>query len=116
MNREFIPYQEALALKELGFDEPCLGHYDAKGNYSFRTDSIYGKKDIGAPLFQQAFRWFREKGYENWISHKEEGYQFVIKWQFEHAGGIEALVKINSYEEAELECLRKLINMVKNGN
>jgi hypothetical protein len=25
MNREFIPYEQALALKELGFDEPCFG-------------------------------------------------------------------------------------------
>ena len=24
MNKEFIPYEEALALKELGFDEECI--------------------------------------------------------------------------------------------
>ena len=27
MEKEFIPYQEALLLKELGFDEPCFTHY-----------------------------------------------------------------------------------------
>ena len=27
MNKEFIPYEQALALKELGFDEPCFGQY-----------------------------------------------------------------------------------------
>jgi hypothetical protein len=27
MEKEFIPYKQALALKELGFDEPCLGWY-----------------------------------------------------------------------------------------
>ncbi len=27
MNKEFIPYEQALALKELGFDEPCFGYY-----------------------------------------------------------------------------------------
>ena len=27
MEKEFIPYKQALALKELGFDEPCLFLY-----------------------------------------------------------------------------------------
>ena len=27
MNKEFVPYEESLALKELGFDEPCLAHW-----------------------------------------------------------------------------------------
>ena len=27
MNKEFIPYEEALELKRLGFDEPCLTYY-----------------------------------------------------------------------------------------
>ncbi len=27
MNKEFIPYEQALALKELGFDEPCFAWY-----------------------------------------------------------------------------------------
>ena len=26
MDKEFVPYEQALALKELGFDEPCLAH------------------------------------------------------------------------------------------
>ena len=33
MNKEFIPYEQALALKELGFDEPCFGHYLMKKFY-----------------------------------------------------------------------------------
>ena len=32
MNKEFIPYEQALALKELGFDEPCFGYYNIKDN------------------------------------------------------------------------------------
>jgi hypothetical protein len=27
MTAEFIPYEQALELKELGFDEPCLAYY-----------------------------------------------------------------------------------------
>ena len=26
MNKEFIPYEQALELKELGFDEPCFSN------------------------------------------------------------------------------------------
>ena len=28
MEKEFIPYEQALALKELGFEEECLDFYD----------------------------------------------------------------------------------------
>ncbi len=27
MDKEFVPYEPSLALKELGFDEPCFGTY-----------------------------------------------------------------------------------------
>ena len=27
MNKEFIPYEQALHLKELGFNEGCFGYY-----------------------------------------------------------------------------------------
>ena len=26
MEKEFVPYEQALELKELGFDEPCLAY------------------------------------------------------------------------------------------
>ena len=29
--KDFVPYEQALALKELGFDEPCFGFYTYKG-------------------------------------------------------------------------------------
>jgi hypothetical protein len=27
MNKEFIPYEQAVVLKELGFNEGCFGYY-----------------------------------------------------------------------------------------
>ena len=66
MKNEFIPYQQALELKELGFNEPCLGkffynHLEIGGNW--RNDDFKEDPDIfiSAPLYQQVFRWFREK-------------------------------------------------------
>jgi hypothetical protein len=62
MKNEFIPYEQALELKELGFDEPCFGRYDGrdenKGKIWYEIPNL-GKgwipvKDVLAPLYQQA--------------------------------------------------------------
>ncbi len=73
MEKEFVTYEQALALKELGFDEPCLAFYDGKNTESFYFNYLrnasgdyipFQKYDrlkwFGAPLKQQVFRWFRE--------------------------------------------------------
>ena len=72
MEKEFIPYDESLALKELGFDELCICIYNREkslrvnvfNNPNDRFKSVrlsYNNGKIPAPLYQQAFRWFREK-------------------------------------------------------
>ena len=60
MEREFIPYEQAVALKELGFDEKCLSCYlyevetfSWELNYQISNNSI--PWIISAPLYQQAF-------------------------------------------------------------
>jgi hypothetical protein len=127
MEKEFVPYEQALALKELGFDEPCLGKFyynqlEIGGNWcnnDFKEDpDVF----ISAPLYQQCFRWFREK-YDlhsliESFNQDENGndieyiysYRIVTNKIFPK----EMNVFFNSYEEAELECLKKLIEIVKN--
>jgi len=81
MIKDFIPYEQALAVKELGFDEPCLAFFEINNThqpqnlrYFLKTavnreyientkilKYIYGENSLLAPLYQQAFRWFREK-------------------------------------------------------
>ena len=73
MEKEFIPYKQALALKELGFDEPCFGFYEKEilKPTSYVNDFYHGTnhgvdfenifKTIPAPTFSQVFRWFRDK-------------------------------------------------------
>ena len=113
MKKEFIPYEIALALKELGFNEPCLAYYDyyTKGVplNIYESDDGCGQP---APLYQQAFRWFREKhGFYNQI-HKRYGWEGIIRnsvnGTLEWNDGT-----YNSPEEAELACLKKLIEIVK---
>ena len=101
MNKEFVPYEQALALKELGFDEPCLMYYD----YSWTlVDS--GVYECKAPLYQQAFRWFREKYNLNYVIVKAESWFYTIN-------GCNTQEGFNTYEEAELACLKKLIEIIK---
>jgi hypothetical protein len=61
MDKEFVPYEIALELKQLEFNEPCLGHYDNPENSVWITDSppYYANKEnvCLSPLYQQAFRW-----------------------------------------------------------
>lgn len=78
MESLFCPYEQALALKALGFDEPCFAFYqkeytetrpimvDDSEQYrltGYRTcrNSEIPKHYVSASTFSQAFRWFREK-------------------------------------------------------
>jgi len=100
MEKEFIPYEQALALKELGFDESCMASRDMNND----------KGLIQIPLYQQAFRWFREKyGYLSYIDM--DNYSFYRFTIYKGKGISEA--PYHTYEEAELECLKKLIEIVK---
>jgi hypothetical protein len=113
MEKEFIPYEQALALKELGFEEPCLAYYDY---YSKGVPLNIYESDDGcgqpAPLYQQAFRWFRNNHcFYNQI-HKGYGWEGIIRNSVN--GDIEWNDgTYNSPEEAELACLIKLIEIVK---
>ena len=110
---EFIPYEQALELKELGFDGSYFGYYDIIDEYTHKFYICYKKNDnvfsyeLGAPLYQQAFRWFREKHnivfYLNMVGVNL--YYYVI--------GTEPFLSFKTYEEAELACLKKLIEIVK---
>ncbi len=120
MEKEFIPYEQALALKELGLDEPCFGFYNnADGNVWIKhavdesIKNIY-TGDFEAPLYQQAFRWFREK-YEAYYTiegSNRHGFAFCIYSENDDIVEEVSLVH-TTYEEAELECLKKLIELCK---
>ena len=138
MEKEFTPYQEALELKELGFDETCFGYYvdgELRGinlgmeelggvepyyqRLGFHTLSNHdidnpNKIVATAPTYSQAFRWFRDVYnlkscimFRTSMEDNKEYYDWLIKGQevvYRH---------FNTYEEAELACLQKLIEIVK---
>ena len=130
MNKEFIPYEQALELKELGFNEPTLTYYFDDG--TIRTGlsiSLYNgwtyegvQKMLVtlAPLYQQAFRWFRDKKLcdGSVCRHGEADGGYSYRWDIVHEYGVyeERHFKqgYKTYEEAELACLKQLIEIVKN--
>jgi hypothetical protein len=131
MEKEFIPYEQALALKELGFDEPCIACYTENAFGSTPEQKVqYWREPIGgnddyvfvlAPLYQQAFRFFKEK--YDLYSHVRESLsidnmiEFVtqINGSYVNHGIFDKPInRFEIYEEAQLECLKKLIEIVKN--
>jgi hypothetical protein len=126
MKNEFVPYELALKLKQLGFDEPCFAGYRGSewigtdgpnsryfhsqlfSNHQFDEDQ---KEYCSSPLFQQAFRWFRKKEFLiDVTSLNSNEYEFYIQWSFAYSH-LSDIYK--TYEEAEIACLDKLIEIVK---
>jgi len=139
MEKEFVPYELALRLKALGFDEPCFATYrkGAIGSQKpFEYDLDYHTKVqmssniipinseyteeskwISAPTWQSAFNWFLEKH----SLYFRPDYLDELK-EYDFQGSIHKLGKYNAivfigdhktHKEAELECLKKLIEIVE---
>jgi hypothetical protein len=133
MEKEFIPYEQALALKELGFESPYpIGGYQGGKVFYYENGELYYDSrpmyssdahsgQILAPLYQQAFRWFREKYNlfcEIQIDRTTEPKFCFDIFQYEHFGNYEKIEVKEWYlyrtqEEVELECLKKLIEILK---
>ena len=118
MEKEIVPFEESYELQKLGFLEPCFAYYgEINGGEielffkrNFDTEARY----VLAPTISQAFRWFRQNhqlpcwvytsnNKEYWYSALKNGSMIVRDYE-----------PFQSYEEAELTCLRKLIEIVKN--
>jgi hypothetical protein len=110
ITKEFIPYEQSVLLKELGFDEPCFGLYhNDKTCYPTQCKSheqFYGQVCL-APLRQQAFRWFREKYNVHMYPTKYDGTKWWVNWSTWTSK------VFDTYEEAELDCLKKLIEIAQ---
>jgi hypothetical protein len=119
MENEFIPYGQALALKVQGFDEPCLAWYEIGGSglrpnatkVTLSTAQTNSNSDmVAAPLYQQAFRWFRKHELYHEIQVDKTTYP---KYTYRIVNSFGAMIiaehLYKTYEEAELECLKYLI-------
>lgn len=129
MEKEFVSYEQAVALKELGYKEKDYLNYYFK---VYKEDAIQLWKGtnklpdasfpiVPAPLKQQVFRWFREK--YNMLANV---YSNASGFLFEYHDTIGGTHRYDSditgpndagcwdtYEEAENACIDKLIELAK---
>jgi hypothetical protein len=121
MTKEFVPYDRALKLKELGFDETCFAWFVSR-EYGLQLGTVV-KSDlfrdgILAPTFSQAFRWFREEynrhSFIELIVEDKIRFDYVLYVHKDEADCIDyGDGPFETYEEAELACLDKLIEIVE---
>jgi hypothetical protein len=116
MQNEFVPYQPSLDMKELGFDKPCLTSYNENGKIFkvWENEIVMGITKCSAPLYQQCWRWFREK-YGLFAEIKP--YLIIgTEWRYtitnrNNSSGLPYEEEFETYEKAELACLIKLIEI-----
>jgi hypothetical protein len=131
MKNEFCTYEQALELAKLNFNEKCFGYYGIENKLHFEISSnldsnLTRRNFLSAPLYQQAFRWFREKhnlcGEVYTVNMGAIDYTFQIRDLYSedvkhnnfeaYTGGY--IGTFLTYEEAEQACLDKLIEICKN--
>ena len=125
MEKEFVPYEQALELKVLGFNEPCLALYWNTGKFYTTAEYIsvfsthqqnqlgdYNLDSTSAPMWQQAFKWFREK-HEVYGEIATMNNFAPIYRVYTKDGEVNTYKVFSTYDEAQLECLKKLIEIVK---
>jgi hypothetical protein len=123
MEKEFVPYELALKIKQIGYkkegvDEDCFAFYDEEEYlFTVREQDDINEEWLIAPTFSQAFRWFREK--------YDLHYQLIPFFSDKESHAVDyylALaqhrppIQVKTFEEAELACLEKLIEIVEQTN
>ena len=130
IEKEFVPYEEALTLKELGFNKPCLASYYHAGKRLDICEYInHGEYTVLAPTFSQAFRWLREKYWYTALILCDS-FQIIMQistsrtrdsrtWEWKPIYVTQTYHKeegLKSYDESELACLKQLIEIAKEKN
>ncbi len=119
MEKEFVPYELALELKHLGFDEPCLAVFNDSKQFRINSesrnwnDNLVNGDTTSSPTYSQAFRWFREKYKVRFFIESGMSSNWGEFFKVIFPDGEQRGMSYTTYEEAELECLKKLIEIVK---
>lgn len=144
MQEEFIPYEESLSIKKLGFDDPCYSVYGynmedykengmykrlvsleeikfTEGNFEIKKESLknslIGDNGICAPTFREFFGWIR-RNYSIFpliIVNGDREFRFTTTIIGEGVTEENSPSgRYNSYEECELECVRHCISLISN--
>ena len=117
MEKEFVTYELAIKLKQLGFDEPCFGWFTDFEHFYLNniTNGKMFKGNSGclAPTYSQAFRWFREN--YNWTIKVNQVTKNNWSYTLENFSKDRTYYGevYSSFEDAEIGCLKKLIEFIE---
>ena len=118
MQEQFVTYEIALKLKELGFDEECLKLWEHTEFYTVLVSpreykKVISERFIKAPLWQQVIDWFREKHNMSILipSFRISDKELAVTWRImsTNFGNINADMILTSYEEAREQAILKAI-------
>jgi len=127
MKEQFCNYEISLKLKELGFNEECMGAYMIRSSgdkYFSQISSMkpnYSKWDIYVPLWQQAQSFLREKYNLHIVIDKVCNLDNTITfWNYEicFTNSEDILMEdkyrgLKSYEQAREAAILKCIELLK---
>ena len=136
LEKEIVPYDVALRLKIIGYNtlkrESCFAYYNTSNSLHDLESADWWslpKNDfqyaLSAPTFSQAFRWFRNKyNLRGFIGFRPNVKKFDHHIYDMSLSGREYVKQrtmeefnkdplVGTYEEAELACLIKLIEIVE---
>lgn len=128
-----VPFDIAFMLERIGFDEKCLFVYRKSDEIKFKMDldkvfedtSEYYFEDLEpyeeAPLlcilcpnWEQVFAWFRARGLYSYIRSYIAPENFYIYSIYDNNNFDKCCGRRDTYEEAQQECVKALIQTYKN--
>ena len=122
LEEQFIPLKESFDMKELGFEDDCLAIHSINlmtenEDWELKIGGVWKNQElvgsIKAPMYSQCFDFFRKKyQLHNGIYPYYDEYEFQIK-DFRLPTNTPINGGLMKYEEAELACLDRLIEIVK---
>jgi hypothetical protein len=112
MEKEFVTYEQALALKELGIyiPPPCYSvyrKYNNVGAFLLINAESMETIDLVAPLKVQVFRWFRDMYGAHIHPRRILPNVYIAEY------GLWTSEAFKTYEGAENACIDKLIEIAK---
>lgn len=132
----FLPYEDCLKLKQLGFNDECFTFYNNgildlenmhKWLYCTNQDTFSESKNCTAPTYEQFFHWLREiHNIDAWVQPfmnekknglyiipylPDESYSYYI---FKDGIYVSDKCDLLDFEEAQLELVKEIIERLEN--
>lgn len=114
MKKQFVTYEIALGLKELGFDEEVLAYFTSEKKLEFTDTDLSisgGQWLLPAPLWHQAFDWLRKK--YGIMVQVEYTFKRNVNWKY-RIGFSETSKPYTTPEKAREKGVLRAIEIVKN--